>query len=276
MSIRNEQNGNVYYTLNDSPKLPVIIMVHGYRGTHHGLELIAKRLGGYRVIIPDLPGFGETKPLNVEHSLENYVSWLDKFIDSLQLSKPPVLLGHSFGSIVASSYASKHPKKITKLILINPIGAPALKGPRAIMTRFALFFYWIGRMLPEPRAKRWLSAKPIVQIMSTTMTKTDDKKLRQFILNQHLTYFNRFANSKVAEEAFKTSTTHNVRDVAQIIDVPTLLIAGDRDDITPIAKQRELAKLFPDASLKIIKGVGHLTHYETPDQLANEIKKFTR
>jgi pimeloyl-ACP methyl ester carboxylesterase len=276
MSIRNEKNGTVYYTYNDNPKSPVIIMIHGYRGTHHGLKLVAKQLNRYRVIVPDLPGFGESKPLDNEHSLKNYVNWLDKFIDNLKLTKPPILLGHSFGSIITSSYASKNPNKITKLILINPIGAPALKGSKAIMTRLALFYYWLGRVLPERMAMRWLSSKPTVMIMSTTMTKTRDKNLRKFIHNQHLTHFSTFANTKVAAEAFKTSVSHNVRDVAQIVNVPTLLIAGDRDDITPIIKQRELAKLFPNATLEIIKGVGHLTHYETPDQVAEIIKKFTR
>ena len=276
MSIRHELDGTVYYVYNDKPKLPVIVMIHGFRGTHHGLELIAKRLNGYRVIVPDLPGFGETKPLNNEHSLKNYVIWLDEFIDRLDLSTHLILLGHSFGSIVTSSYASKNPGKITKLILVNPIGAPALKGPKAIMTRLALFYYWLGRMLPERMAMRWLSSKPTVMIMSTTMAKTRNKDLRKFIHNQHLTHFSSFANSKVAAEAFKTSTQHNVRDVAQIVNVPTLIIAGDRDDITPIIKQRELAKLFPNAKLEIIKNVGHLTHYETPGEVANAIEKFTR
>ncbi len=276
MNIRNEQHGTVYYTYNDNSKLPVVIMIHGFRGTHHGLELIAKRLNGFRVIVPDLPGFGETKPLDKEHSLKNYVAWLSKFITNLNLPKPPILLGHSFGSIITSSYASENPNKITKLILVNPIGAPVLKGSKAIMTKIALFYYWLGRVLPERMAMRWLSSKPTVMIMSTTMAKTRDKDLRRFIHNQHLTHFSSFASSKVASEAFKTSVQHNVRDVAQIVTVPTLIIAGDRDDITPIIKQRELAKLFPNATLKIIKGVGHLTHYETPDQVAEIIKKFTR
>ena len=276
MSIRHKLDGTVYYTYNDKPKLPVIIMIHGFRGTHHGLELIAKLLIGYRVIVPDLPGFGESKPLNSEHSLKNYVLWLKKFINDLDLPTTPILLGHSFGSIITSSYASANPTKITKLILVNPIGAPALKGHKAIMTRIALFYYWLGRKLPERMAMHWLSSKPTVMIMSTTMAKTRDKDLRKFIHNEHLTHFSSFANSKVAAEAFKTSTHHNVRDVARIVTVPTLIIAGDRDDITPIIKQRELTKLFPNAKLEIIKNVGHLTHYETPDQVASAIEKFTR
>ena len=275
MSIRHEQNGTIYYIYNDNPKLPVIIMIHGFRGTHHGLDLIAKQLNQHRVIVPDIPGFGETEPLTSEHSIDNYVKWLSKFISGMNLATPPILLGHSFGSIIVSNYASKYPKTISKLILVNPIGAPALKGPKAIMTRLALVYYWLGRKLPEKPATKLLSAKPIVMIMSNTMAKTNNKKLRQFIHDQHLTHFSSFTNRKVVAEAFNASVRNTVRDVARDIPVPTLLIAGDIDDITPLAKQHELHKLFSDSTIEVIKGVGHLTHYETPDVVAYAIEKFT-
>lgn len=268
-------NGKItkFVTYHDDT-LPVIIMIHGFRGTHHGLDLIAKQLPDFNTIIPDLPGFGETEPFDNEHTLNNYVSWLDLFIQHLQLSNPPILLGHSFGSIVAASFAAKHNNVISKLILVNPIGAPALQGPKAIMTRLAQFYYWIGRKLPKQLSTTWLSAKPIVMIMSITMAKTKNKDLRKFIHNQHLTHFSTFANPTVVAEAFKTSIQNTVRDSAANIETPTLLIAGDIDDITPLNKQQELLQLFPNAKLSIIKNVGHLTHYETPDQIADEIKKF--
>ncbi len=276
MASQHEQNGTIYYTYNDNPKLPVIVMIHGFRGTHHGLDLIAKNLSGYRVIVPDLPGFGQSEPLKNEHSVDNYINWLDDFIKNLKLSKPPILLGHSFGSIVTSHFASQYPDTISRLILVNPIGAPALKGPKAIMTQLALVYYWLGRNLPEKIAMRVLSSKPIVMAMSISMAKTRDKKIRKFIHNQHLSHFSTFANSKVVAEAFKASVTNNVRDVADKISVPTLLIAGSHDDITPLLKQKELARLFKNTDLRIINGVGHLTHYETPDQVSDFIKNFIK
>lgn len=265
-----------YWVYNNNPKLPVIVMIHGFRGTHHGLELIAKNLDGYKIIIPDLPGFGETKPLEIEHSLANYTDWLHKFISDLKLSKPPILLGHSFGSIIVSNYASIYPKTIKKLILINPIGAPALKGSQVLMTKLTLLGHSISGILPEKMAVKLLSNKPVVMAMSITMAKTKDKKIRKFIHNEHLNHFSSFANSKMITEAFKTSINNNVRDVAATIKTPTLMIVGDKDDITPLQKQHELVDIFPNARMNIIKNVGHLTHYETPDQVANLIKEFTR
>lgn len=262
----------VYWTYND-PKLPAIVMIHGFRGTHHGLDLIAQELSAYHLIVPDLPGFGESPSLKKAHTLENYTEWLHGFMKDLKLKKP-VLLGHSFGSIIAGSYAANYPKALSKLILINPIGAPALEGPKGLLTQLAIFYYFVGRKLPHTLALPWLKSKLVVMIMSRTMAKTTDKTLRQFIHDQHRTYFSRFNDAAALSQSFITSVSHNVRESAPDITTKTLLIAGDKDDITPLHKQRELVLLFPEAELVVLKDVGHLTHYETPQQAAKAIKKF--
>lgn len=251
-----------------------IIMIHGFRGTHHGLAKIARALGDeYRLIIPDIPGFGEGEQLD-DYSLDSYVHWLHRCMSQQHLTSPPILLGHSFGSIITAAYAAKYPSTIEKLILVNPIGAPALKGPRAILIQLAIFYYWIGKKLPAKLARSWLGARPMVMMMSVAMAKTNDKALRKYIHSQHLRYFSQFHDARSVSESFTTSTNHSVRDVAPAIAVKTLLVAGDKDDITPIQTQKELVALFPDAQLKVIEGVGHLTHYETPDQVAHLVHEF--
>jgi pimeloyl-ACP methyl ester carboxylesterase len=268
-------NGTRYWVYNDNPKLPTIIMVHGLRGTHHGLDLIASPIKNYRIVVPDLPGFGESGPLSDKHNIENYVNWLNKFFDDLHLKTSPILLGHSFGSIIVSYFAKEYPKNISKLILVNPIGVPALEGAKAILTQIAVVFYWLGCKLPEPIGTKLLSSKSSVMAMSITLAKTKNKKTRKFIHNQHLRYFSTFANRKVVDEAFQDSIRKSVREVARDIKVPTLLIAGELDDVTPLKKEKELVKLFPEAELVVIDKVGHLTHYETPDTVRLSIEKFT-
>ncbi len=255
------------------PTQPTIIMVHGFRGTHHGLDLIAQQLPGHYIIVPDVPGFGESRPLK-KHDISHYVQWLHDFITHHKLSQPPVLLGHSFGSIISAAYAAKYPKTISKLILVNPIGAPALEGPRALLTKLALFYYWSGRKLPEKTARKWLSLKPAVAMVTITMTKSRDKHIRKYVHSQHFQYFSLFHDLQSLSESFSTSVNHNVREFAHGITVPTLLVVGEKDDITPLAKQQELVRLFPNAQLHMIKSVGHLTHYETPDQVAASIEDF--
>src|SRR5215218_6684526 len=110
-----------------------ILAVHGFRGDHHGLEPIVAQLPGIRIISPDLPGFGESTPLRqAAHDLAGYRAWLAALVDRLGLGTDFVLLGHSFGSIVASAAmaaGSVPPLPASKLVLVNPIAAPALAGP---------------------------------------------------------------------------------------------------------------------------------------------------
>lgn len=77
-------------------------------------------------------------------------------------------------------------------------------------------------------------------------------------------------------EGFVTSVSNDVRRFAPQIAQPTLLIAAEKDDITPIEAERHLQTLFPDAELVEIPGVGHLIHYETPQQAASAITRFLR
>lgn len=249
-------------------------MIHGFRGTHHGLLLIAKKMQGYSIIIPDLPGFGKGAKLK-DYSIESYVAWLQKFIEKHSQGQPVILFGHSFGSIICAAYAKEYPKTVKRLVLVNPIGAPALEGPKKVMTKLAVLYYTVGTKLPDKYAHRWLAAKLIVRVMSLTMAKTQDKGLRTYIHHQHDQYFSRFHSPQSVLEGFTTSITHNVSDYAKHIPVPTLLIAGSLDDITPLSAQYALVKKFPKAKLHVINDVGHLTHYETPEKVAELTQAFT-
>lgn len=254
---------------------PTIVMIHGFRGTHHGLQRIIDQLPDCHIVAPDLPGFGDSEPfMDAEHSVEQYTQWLEAFIAGLELTHPPVLLGHSFGSIITSHYAALHPDTISRLILINPIGAPALEGPKAVLTKLAIFYYWLGRKLPHRASHAWLANPLIVKVMSISMTKSKDKVMLAYIHDQHLTYFSRFASPQVVAEAFNASVSHDVREVARQITTPTLLIAGDLDDITPLTKQQELHRILPASQLTVLKNVGHLIHYETAEQAAKAVQKF--
>lgn len=261
-----------YWIYGDDTAETTIVAVHGFRGEHHGLEPVVAHLPGIRVVSPDLPGFGETAPLpGRAHDLDAYADWLRAFVESE--APGAVVLGHSFGSIVASA-AVAGGLATPRLILVNPIGAPALEGPRGLLTRLAVFYYLAGARLPRALGDALLRNGVIVRVMSIAMAKTREPELRRFVHEQHDAYFSRFADRDVLHEAFVTSVSHDVREFAPHIVQPTLLIAAEKDDITPIEAERHLATLFPDAELVEIPAVGHLIHYETPAAAASAIRRF--
>ena len=144
------------------------------------------------------------------------------------------------------------------------------------LTKLAVFYYKVGTKLSEKNAQRWLSSKIVVRIMSVAMAKTRDPALRKYIHAEHDMYFSRFHSPQSVLQSFTTSIENNVSDFAKDIPVRTMLIAGSLDDITPLGKQYALVKKFPKAVLKVINDVGHLTHYETPDEVAHFIQVFAR
>jgi len=253
---------------------PVIVLVHGFRGDHHGLEPVVAQLPGFRIISPDLPGFGASDTFDAgAHDLDAYTAWLGAFISAVGIDGPYTLLGHSFGSIVTSAAVARGLAP-ERLILVNPIGAPALDGPRGVMTRLAVLYYRASAALPERPGFALLRNGAIVRVMSVTMAKTKSKPLRRWIHDQHDTYFSAFGTRDSVLEGFTTSVSHDVSEVAAQIHVPTLLIAAERDDVTPLSAQRRLVTLFPDARLEVIPEVGHLIHYETPAAAAEMILTF--
>ena len=257
------------YGPEDAPT--TLLVVHGYRGEHHGLEPVVAQLRGIRVISPDLPGFGASTALpGRAHDITAYAEWLAAFAAGFPGA---VILGHSFGSIVVSA-AIAAGLTTPKLILVNPIAAPALEGPNRFGSQLTLGFYRVARALPEGLVRGLLSAPPIVRGMSQFLVQTKDGALRRWIHDQHATYFSAYANRDTVVEGFEASISNDVSMFAPSIPIPTLLVGADRDPITSVADQKRLAILFPDARLTILEGVGHLVHYEKPREAAAEIVDF--
>ncbi|ANF30811.1 hydrolase [Leifsonia xyli] len=257
-----------------------LVLVHGFRGDHHGLEPVVAQLRGVRMVSPDLPGFGESTPMTeAAHDIDGYGRWLREFVAGLELPAGGrvVLLGHSFGSIVVSGSLASTASVAARpdaVVLVNPIGQPALEGPRGIFTRLAIFYYWLAAALPERLGFGLLRNRVIVRVMSMAMAKTKDASLRRWIHDQHDRYFSAFSDRRVVLEAFRASVSHDVSEYAARIPERTLLVAAEKDDITPIEAEFRLQTLFPDAELVVIPDVGHLIHYETPVSAAEAIERF--
>ena len=266
-----------YEPLQATPETRTILVIHGFRGDHHGLLRVVDQLPEMRLVMPDLPGFGVSGAFaDGAHSVEGYGQFVADFMAALGLGPDTVLLGHSFGSIITSHFVANHPDAVSELILINPIAAPALEGPKGLMTKAAVLYYEAAARLPRRLGNALLRNQLIVRVMSETMAKTKDKGLRQFVHAQHTAYFSAFADRDSLLEAFKASVGNNVAEVAERLTLPVLLIAGEKDEIATLPDQHKLLPRLPDGTLDVIPGVGHLIHYETPEPAAGFIRRFLK
>jgi pimeloyl-ACP methyl ester carboxylesterase len=266
-----------YEPVRVTPATRTILVVHGFRGDHHGLLRVADQLPEMRLIMPDLPGFGSSAAFDgAEHSVARYGRFIGELMAALDLGPETVLLGHSFGSIIASHFVAANPGAVSELILINPIASPALEGPKGLMTKLAVLYYQVAARLPARLGLALLRSPVIVRVMSVAMAKTRDKELRRFVHAQHSAYFSAFADRDSLLEAFKASVGSNVSEVARELTLPVLLVAGEKDEIATLPDQHTLAALLTNGVLEVIPGVGHLIHYETPEPAAGFIRRFLK
>lgn len=259
----------------------VILAVHGFRGDHHGLVRLIEQLPGYTVIVPDLPGFGVSTPFAAvpgralpTHDAAGYTEVIEALVGDLSLGPQTILLGHSFGSIVASAYLSKHPEAFAELVLINPICEPALAGDQALMSRAASFYYWAGARLPEKIGEGLLRSRLITDVTSLAMLKSKDPAMRAYVFDQHRRYFSGFTSRQTLREAYRASITQTVREFAPRISQPTLLVVGEQDELGTLRGQKALERAFPRGVMRVLSDVGHLIHYERAPETGALINGF--
>ncbi|MBE1877400.1 alpha/beta fold hydrolase [Myceligenerans pegani] len=257
-----------------------MVLLHGFRGDHHGLEPIVAHLlrahPDLRVTVPDLPGFGASPPLpGVPHDVAGYAAWARVLLRKLAPGGDAVLAGHSFGSVVAAATTAAPGVPLARrLVLVNPIPRRPLSGRDTLSVGATAVLHALAGVLPEEAGTSLLRHPALTRVASIAMVRTPDRALRRWIHEEHGRYFAGFATRASLLESFRASITASVRDSAAGIDVPTLLIGGARDDLARVGDQRALAARFRDARLRLIPGVGHLTHYETPAEVAEEIATF--
>lgn len=239
-----------------------IILIHGFRGDHHGLSAIAGALENHHVVIPDLPGYGRTPAFDKEHNLENYANWLAEFVTNFE---DPIVLGHSFGSLVVARSWELGMQQPT--VLLNPISTT--QG-ESLGGKLANLYYWMGAK--GALGSALMRSTVIVRLMSMAMATTWDLKLRSFIHNQHHRFFSNYLSDAVALQGYRAASFGNVLTYVPHAPKNLLLIAGAKDAIAPIRGQIELQRLT-GAELRTLE-CGHLTHYETPFEVGLMVSEF--
>lgn len=252
------------------PDAPPLLALHGLRGSHHGLAPLAARIGGARVVVPDLPGFGASAPFTDRaHDVPGYTRWAAALLDGL--GPGAALLGHSFGSVVATAVAAR--ARPRALVLVNPIAEPASAagGVTGIGTRVTA---WAHETAAGRSWDAALRHRLLADAATVSMATTRDPALRRWIAAEHRTHFGGYATTAALMEAFRAAGAGSALPWARAVGAPALLLAGARDRVAPLAGVHRLAAALGDARLAVLPRTGHLVHYEAPAWAAREIGAF--
>jgi pimeloyl-ACP methyl ester carboxylesterase len=240
-----------------------IVLLHGLGGSRiswepqlTGLSTGSTGSTGHRVIAWDLPGYGESKPLQGPMT---FAALADAVADLVTLLREPTvhLVGISFGSMIAQYAAAQHPSMVASLTLLATSPKFGLDGTRPEDWRAARLAPMDDGLEPADFAERVLAMLAGPNISTAAMVGQID------------------AMSRVSSQALRGSIdcliTHDSRPILPTIVAPTLCLVGDLDVETPPAYAMAVADLIPGARLSLIEGAGHLLNVEAPDAVNGAI-----
>lgn len=235
----------------------VIVFLHGFPGSHRGLVDMANNIHGYRLIIPDLPACGQSEPLDGQHGLKSYASWVHDFMEKVSL-QGPVIVGHSFGARVALVFLARHPQTLRGLVLITPV-----VKVDSLVAKMGIFYYKIAKMMPSFMQREWLSNKIYCGIKNRIILKSVSRKKRKELASINVQE-TKDLSSKIEIEVFDEFYKSKLISEDGKITVKTLIIASDKDEIATVGSVKELQKRFENSELKVMENSGHLVPLERP------------
>jgi len=227
-----------------------LLLIHGAGGTHLTWPLELRRFAEAAVITLDLPGHGRSQP-PAHTDITGYADDVAAVIDALKLEKVAAV-GHSMGGAIAQILALRHRDKVAGLVLIGT-GARLPVSDAILSQALTDFPAAVDFITRYAWAKNTPSA--LVEDGRQIMLDTDPA-----VLHGDFVACNRF----------------NV--IAQLpqIQIPTLVIAGADDKMTPPKFGRYLADHIPQAELLSLDGAGHMMMLEQPGPVAAAVSVFLR
>lgn len=224
-------------------------------------------LPNFECIVPDLPAFGRSEPLDAMHDLAALHGWLGELIDHF---KPDAIVAHSYGTLLVSGAPAA---ASIPLVLINPVVEIGKNRASKLTSRLTSAFYRFCTALGETWGRRICSARVLVDAMSFGLASKAGADVRRWVFAQHREHFSSFASLRSLSEHSKLATSLSL-EVPHANKAPLLLIAATSDMICDVEQIRRYANLVESASVETLEGFGHLIHYEAPELAAQAIERF--
>jgi len=240
------------------PGLPAVVMIHGAGFDHSCWALHSRWFAhhGHAVLAPDMPGHGRSSGAPFT-TIADMADWTAALIDKSGAPNA-TLVGHSMGSLVALETAARHPAKVSALSLIGTAATmtvgPDLLNAAEANDRAAIEMVSIWGL--GFRAELGGSLAPGIWMHGGA--KRVFELARPGVLFGDLSACNAYQNALAA---------------AAQIEVPTTLILGERDMMTPARAGKALAAALPNARTVILPGAGHMMMAERPDEVLAALRR---
>ncbi len=235
-----------------------IVLIHGFCETHEIWNDLAESLSNkFEIFVIDLPGFGNSPALPLPFSIDDVGAKVFEWIIQQKIEQS-IVIGHSLGGYVALAIAKRHSEKIAGLGLIQSTAFPDSDEKKANRNKVIEFVKAHG-------------TDPFIDTFVPGL----------FFDKQHkaITEVDKISRKTTKETLL--AYTAVMRDRPSSIDFiksnkgPVLIIGGEMDTIIPAEVTLELGRLASNSVVHLMKNIGHMAMYESPEETQNAIELFT-
>ena len=257
---------------------PTIVLLHGWMDVSHSFQFVVDGLkGDWRVIAPDMRGFGLTQWSDSDYWFPEYYADLDAIFDQISDGQPLHLAGHSMGSQVASMYAGVRPERINKLIILDGLNVPDMppeSAPKKIRK-------WLDQIKEPQKHKDYADFAALAQ----RIRKHHDRLSEERALHVAKGWGQENAVGKVElvgdpKHRIMGPSLYRLAEaeaVWQEVTAPTLCIDGEKSGMFRMLGEGEVKRrraVFPNARTVVLPDVGHMLHFDAPEAVAAEMEAF--
>ena len=251
-------DGNKIRYLESGNSKKTLVLIHGLGASAERWDQVIPLFADeFRVVVPDLIGFGYSdKPL-VDYTPEFFSEFLKKFLVESNI-KRPYIIGSSLGGQIAAEFTASYPQDVEKLILVSPSGIMKQSTP-------ALDAYIMAALYPNEQ-----NAKNAFELMEGSGKTVNEEIVNGFIERMRL------PNAKLAFMStllgIKNSKLITTR--LQTIHTPTMIIWGTNDSVIPINHADSFVSLIQDCRFFRMDGCGHTPYVHDPHTFATKVLEF--
>ena len=249
-------------TFSDTGKGRVVVLLHGFLGSHQVWEQATTQLSkSYRVIAIDLPGHGSTDCFGYVHTMDLIAKCVKAVMDSLRLKKY-VIIGHSMGGYVGLAYADLFPDNLKGLCLFHSSA------------------YADSEEKKRDRTRSIKIVKANHKIYTTEVIKNLFATKNSKYLKTEIAFAQKIA-SKVSKQSI-VAALEGMKDrpnrdlVLGMVHYPVMMVIGELDNVLPKDQLLEQSQLIKNKHLLYLEHDGHMGFLESPRVTLKALKKFIR
>lgn len=236
-----------------------VLLLHGIGSNSAGWRFVQGALqANFRVVAWNAPGYMLTDNLAATSpSNWQYADALAALMDALGIDTAH-LAGSSFGSLIAASFAARHPGRVRRLALLGASRGQKWLPAQERASRLAMRDAVASEGALAMSEKRWRV------LLGPQADETVVRLTREVLMATH---------PRGLTQAARASDSTDVCEFAGEIGAPTLIIVGGSDQVNPPAISRALAERIAGSRLEVLAGIGHLPKLEAPDRTAQLLRE---